>query len=266
MTLRLFRKPPSATVISLAAVLAAALPSHTRAGEPTSAPAARQSLAVPAYFAPGKYWKQMDAAHPPLQLTIINPNNGPGAARDSNYARAVHAAQSAGIRVLGYVYTDYAKRTISAVEADVNAYYSWYHVDGIFFDEASTSCSREPYYASLNQYVKGKGGVGKTILNPGTQTHECYVAAADVLLTFEGSDNTYLHSYSAARWVSEYPASRFWHVVYATPTPAALAHVIALSERRHAGYVYATQLKLPNPYDALPTGSYWSDELSEVRR
>ncbi len=225
-----------------------------------------QSMAVPAYFSPGSYWTQMDRAHPPLQIAVMNPGNGPGAKRDPRYAAAVHAAESAGITVLGYVYTRYAKRSLSAVEADVDAYYRWYHVHGIFFDQASTNCAHEPYYASLNAFVKAKGGLAKTVLNPGTRTSRCYTRAADILLTFEGSYSRYVGSYSQPKWVSGYPPSRFWHVIYATPDRAALARAIALSEQRHAGYVYATPLQLPNPYDALPGGSYWTDELSGLSR
>ena len=229
-----------------------------------SAHSSTQSMAVPAYFPPGSDWTQIEKAHPPLEIAVMNPANGPGPKRNPGYAGAVHAAESAGIAVLGYVYTGYAKRSRLAVEADVDAYYSWYHVDGIFFDQASTSCAYEAYYASLNAYVKAKGGPGKTVLNPGTRTSECYASAADILLTFEGSYSSYVHSYSQPRWVSSYPPSRFWHVVYATPSTAALAKAITLSEQRHAGYVYATPWKLPNPYDALPGESYWTDELADL--
>ena len=49
-----------------------------------------------------------------------------------------------------------------------------------FVDEASTNCVNEPYYATLASYVKSKGGVGLTVLNPGTQTNR----ATNQLLTF----------------------------------------------------------------------------------
>ena len=242
------------------AVLARALAPR---GGGTSVPPA-QRMAVPAYFSPGSYWTQMERAHPPLQLAVMNPASGPGGSADPQYVSAVRAAQHSGISVVGYVDTDYARRSLSAVEADIDAYYRWYHVDGIFFDRATTSCANEPYYAELNRYVKAKGGPGQTILNPGTQTNQCYIAAADILLTFEGSDNTYLHSYSAPSWVSSYPSTRFWHVIYATATRSAMARAVQLSKQRHAGFVYVTPEALPNPYHGLPTGSYWTGELSAI--
>lgn len=231
-------------------------------GSPAASP--DQKLAVPAYFSPGRYWTQMDHSHPPLELAVMNPSSGPGTSLDTAYLKAVRAAKAAGILVLGYVDTDYGKRALAEVKGDVDDYYHWYGVDGIFFDRASTDCARESYYAELDRFVKHKGGPARTVLNPGTQTNQCYEPAADVLLTFEGSASTYLHSYSAPKWISHYPASHFWHVVYATPTTSALAHVVRLSEQRHAGLVYVTPKTLPNPYDALPTGVYWSDEKADI--
>jgi hypothetical protein len=223
-----------------------------------------QSMAVPAYFAPGPVWKQMDGANRVVKLAVMDPANGPGGSRDPRYARAVRAAESAGITVIGYVFTDFAHRPLAAVESNIDAYYRWYAVDGVFFDQASTDCADEPYYATLNRYVKSEGGVGRTILNPGSETNQCYVRAADILLTFEGSASAYLHSYSAAPWTVRYPASRFWQVIYAASGVSEAARVVALSQRRRAGFVYVTPAKLPNQYDGLPRGAYWADELEDI--
>ncbi|MDQ6778496.1 MAG: spherulation-specific family 4 protein [Actinomycetota bacterium] len=221
-------------------------------------------MAVPAYFYPGSYWTQLDHAHPPLQLAVVNPGSGPERSRDPRYAGVVRAAQAAGITVVGYVNTNYARRSLSAVKADIDVYYRWYDVNGIFFDQASTACSHEPYYADLNRYAKAKRGVARTILNPGTQTNQCYVHAADILLTFEDSDSEYLHSYSAPPWVARYSPSHFWHVIYAALTVAAMAHAVKLGRQRQAGFVYVTQAGLPNPYSRLPTGAYWTNELADI--
>jgi Spherulation-specific family 4 len=229
-----------------------------------AASAGAQSMAVPAYFYPGSYWTQMDQSSSRPKIAVMNPSSGPGRSPDPNYVSAVHAAQAAGITVVGYVYTNYGSRSLAAVEADVTNYYSWYGVNGIFFDQASTNCSYSSYYAALNSFVKAKGGTARTILNPGTQTSQCYVSDADVLLTFEGSDQTYVNSYSAPSWVSQYSAGHFWHVVYATPNSSAMTQAVSLSKRRDAGYVYVTPDTLPNPYDTLPTGSYWSGELAAI--
>ncbi len=228
--------------------------------------AAAQSIAVPAYFYPGgspNYWTQLDQAGPGT-LAVLNPSSGPGSGPDPNYLSAVRSAEAAGITVVGYVYTNYGNRSLSAVESDVTKYYSWYPVQGIFFDQASTSCTKEAYYAQLNSYVKALSVTAHTVLNPGTQTDQCYAAAADTLLTFEGTASEYTSSYSAPSWVSSYPASHFWHVIYGASTTSAMATAVQLSKTRNAGYVYVTSATLPNPYNVLPTVSYWSTELSDI--
>jgi len=227
--------------------------------------AAAQTMAVPAYFYPGSYWTQLDQAGSGVGVAVMNPDSGPGAGPDPNYVAAVRSAEAAGITVVGYVYTSYGSRSIASVESDINNYYSWYpNLDGIFLDEASTNCASEPYYATLHSYVRSKGTAALTVLNPGTQTNQCYEPAADILLTFEGSDQQYVSSYSAPSWVARYPPSHFWHVIYGTPTVSAMSTAVQLSKARNAGYVYVTSASLPNPYDVLASGLYWSSELADI--
>ena len=226
--------------------------------------AGTQNMAIPAYFYPGSYWTQMDQSSSRPEIAVMNPNSGPGYSPDPSYVSAIRAAQAAGITVVGYVDTNYGSRSLSAVESDVTSYYNWYGVDGVFFDQASTDCSYSSYYAALNSFVKAKSDTARTILNPGTQTSQCYVADADILLTFEGSYRSYVNSYSAPSWITQYSATHFWHIVYATARNAAMTRAVTMSKKRGAGYVYVTPDMLPNPYDTLPTGSYWSRELSTI--
>jgi Spherulation-specific family 4 len=233
------------------------------------APAASaQSMAVPAYFYPGgspDFWAQMDSAAPTLQVAVVNPASGPGSTFDPTYASAVRTAQQHGITVVGYVDTNYGTRPLTDVEADIDAYYNWYHVNGIYFDRASTGCSlAQSYYAPLKRYVKRKGGTARTILGFGTQTNECYVSDADILLTFEGSDADYVSHYSAPSWVAKYSPAHFWHVIYDTTTVSAMTQAVQLSKQRGAGSVYVTPDVLQNPYDTLPTGDYWNTELTTI--
>ena len=73
-------------------------------------------------------------------------SSGAGSAPDRAYAAAVARAQAAGIQVLGYASTDYARRPAAAVEADVRHYRAWYNVTGIFLDEAATGAGKISYY------------------------------------------------------------------------------------------------------------------------
>ena len=125
---------------------------------------------------------------PPVDLAIINPASGPGNARDSNYAAQVVSSENAGVDVVGYVHTSYGARSLKTVENEISEYESWYHLDGIFVDEAATSCSLETtYYAPLYTFIHAQAGLDLAILNPGEATNQCYMAAADVVLGFEGT-------------------------------------------------------------------------------
>jgi hypothetical protein len=228
---------------------------------PAATGAQAQNMAVPNYIYPP--WTQMDAGARVVSVSVMNPSSGPGRRSDPQYVGAVKTAQAVGIKVLGYVWTNYGARSLSAVESDINSYYSWYKVDGIFLDGAPTNCAQESYYATLNVYVKAKGGLGRVIINPGEQTNSCYTAAADTIVNFEGSYNQYVRSYSAPSWVASAPASKFWHIIYNT-SAANLSQAVALSKARNAGYVYVTPYDPPNPYGELPSGSYWSNELADI--
>jgi len=100
---------------------------------------------------------------------IMNPASGPGKAKDANYAAAlIYCQEKDGQNVIGYVDTDYTKRSIAEVEADVNAYYSFYPtIGGIFLDRmeqlptATAECSgctmtREAYYKTVYSYIHAK--------------------------------------------------------------------------------------------------------------
>jgi hypothetical protein len=224
-----------------------------------------QNIAVPAYFDPGALWTQLQAAAPTVGFVVMNPNSGPGTASDPSYVSTVQLSHTKGLKVLGYVYTSYGQRSSIAVHTDIDRYYTWYGVDGIFFDEASTSCTNEPYYAALSTYVKAKSSGAKTIINPGTQTQECYMAAADVVATFEDSYTNYVRSYTAPAWVAKYNASRFWHIVFAAASAQNMQNAVGLSRKRGAGYVFVTSDTNPNPYDTLPQ-KYWGAELAAVQQ
>ncbi|STY31287.1 Spherulation-specific family 4 [Legionella wadsworthii] len=229
-----------------------------------------QKIAVPSYFYPctgssNCYWDQLINAAPTAGLVLINPYNGPGSTQSNDYVQQVIRAQNSAQTVQGYVYTSYGQRSLTAVKSDIDKYYSWYQVDGIFFDEGfSSDCSKLQYYQDLNSYVKSKGGKGLTTINFGTGTPECYVDASDIMINFEASYSTYLN-WQPMGWEIKYPASHFWHLIYNT-TEQSLSNAINLAKNRHAGWVYVTPDTLPNPWDSLPSANYWNSELSLVNQ
>lgn len=241
--------------------------------------AGSQTIAIPSYFYPDSggagLWDRTDEGAPAVSLAVINPASGPGEARDPAYAAQVEKSQAAGLTVLGYVSTGYANtsatnpdRTVAAVEADIDKFYEWYGVDGIFLDEASTDCryadSPTSYYNDINQHVKAKGGEAVVAINPGIQTNECYMSVSDIVVNFEGSHEKYVSSYSAPDWVKDYDPGRFWHLVYDSPDATTMKQDVTTSKGRNAGLIYVTPDVLPNPWDTLPSVPYFEAEKQQA--
>lgn len=112
-------------------------------------------------------------------IAVINPSGGPGGGRDSHWVDVVDDLQDADIKVVGYVSTAYAGRSIGDVQNEVDRYEDWYDVDGIFFDEVSPSA--RDYYNQVND------GVGLVILNPGAPVPESYGDIADIIIVNENA-------------------------------------------------------------------------------
>src|SRR5262245_51659938 len=112
--------------------------------------AAPVGIVVPAYFYPGSLWSSMNwaAGRVPL-VAIMNPNSGPGTIKDPQYVAAVNSLRAAGGKVIGYVSTSYTARATNAVKTDIDSYFSFYTVDGIFLDEFTNDSNTNHlnYYA-----------------------------------------------------------------------------------------------------------------------
>jgi hypothetical protein len=216
-----------------------------------------EEISVPAYFYPGAAWtRAIDSQPAPAVMILDITSTGAGSAPDRAYAAAVARAQAAGIKVLGYASTGYARRPAAAVAADVRHYLAWYHVTGIFLDQAATGAAELSYYQKLTSYIRHADPGALVMLNPGTYPDRRYMALGDVVLAYEGSYARYTRL-RVPTWVDRYPADRFSHVVYATPG-SRLAEALRLALRRHAGYVYVTDMAGRNPYRSLPR--YWPAE------
>ena len=216
-----------------------------------------EQVSIPAYFYPGPSWARAVSSSPAPGMMILDiTSSGAGSAPNRAYAQAVARAQDAGVRVLGYVSTDYGRRPAAAVEAEVRHYRAWYHVANMFLDEAATAAGALPYYRLLTGYIRAADPGAVVMLNPGTYPSRRYMSLGDVVLAYEGP----YARYAALRvpdWVDTYPADRFSHIVYDTPG-SHLGAALRLAAARHAGYVYVTDLAGRNPYRALP--GYWRAE------
>ena len=219
---------------------------------------------IPAYSYPNPptFWDGSIAGANPVQIMIANPATGPGTTPDANYTSVIGRARAAGIRVMGYVDTNYGGRSQSSVRADITAWKTLYNVTDIFFDQAASSAASLAYYQQIADVVHATPGA-LTMLNPGTNVDERYLQMADIVNIFEGSPADYA-AWAPAAWVANYPATRFSHLIYAAPDAASMTTVLNQALTRQAGYVYITSDVMPNPFDVLP--SYWTSEIAQIRQ
>ena len=206
---------------------------------------------IPLYSYPGSDWnvvEQAKLAHPSVPIVaIINPNNGPGGSQDQNYVAGVNNLRSAGVTILGYVYTSYASRSSTSVIADINTYKSWYNVSGIFFDEMSNLQGNSAYYSALSTYAKSIG-FEFTVGNPGGPVPTSYIGSVDCIVAYE---NQGLPSISSlASMDSSFSKNGLAAISYGVN---ALSTSYTSSVANYVGYIYVTGAGLPNPYSELPT-------------
>jgi parallel beta-helix repeat protein len=217
-------------------------------------------IVVPAYFyASHSEWDFLAEAalNVPL-IAIMNPYDGPGLSYDSLYAEKVDAVRAAGGQVIGYVYTEYGTRSLALVKADIDQYYAWYNIDGIFLDEAPTDDDPTllDYYAELYEYIRSAHPGAIVMLNPGTDPAAAYMAVGTHLMIFEDD-------FTVASFLDWTPEA--WMVSADPNIFAVLQHNCASSDDavdivQHAyangiRWVYVTDDTAPNPWNTLP--GYW---------
>jgi hypothetical protein len=246
-----------------------------------------QQVAVPAYISPvadRSSWDRLIAADSrSVGLVVANPASGPGAGPDPAWLDVITRAHASGKQVLGYVDSGYLGRTglptrtgsatpaawQAQIEADVAHWYEWYPgvVDGVFLDQGDSQCGAADAvaarYRSIDDAVAQAHAGATTVLNAGMPVPRCFENAADVLVTYENNLASYATgSYRGLDWTPADPA-KVWHIVHGVPADQ-VDDVTATARSRGAGWVYATDDVLPNPYDTLPAGGYWRDEVQAV--
>ena len=205
---------------------------------------------VPLYTVPtDRSWRAVvgaKAKYPGVPVVaIVNPASGPGSARSLAYASGITRLKAGGITVIGYVATDYARKSSDSVQAAVDLYHSWYpNLDGIFFDEMSDSPSTVSYYAALTQYVKALG-MTVTVGNPGTEVPPSLVGTVDVVLVYEDSGLPPLDT------IEQWQSCRTSVGIIPYAVPSLDAGWIGQA-KQHVRWIYVTNDALPNPWNSLP--------------
>jgi hypothetical protein len=224
--------------------------------------AANQRLLIPAYFYPGgSEWEQMCNAldsNGVAAVVVMDPADGPGNAVDPNYRSALDYCHSKQQTVIGYVYTEYRTRSLSAVKADIERFFRLYpEIDGIFIDQISNDTARavKTYYRKLYDHVKATSPTALVVGNPGAAATTAWQVeepiVADVLVVFEGTAADY-RKWRPPDWVSSRPAETFGHLVYKSRSRATTTAICAASQGKHAGWIYVTRGVMENPWDVPP--------------
>jgi Spherulation-specific family 4 len=234
-------------------------------------------ILLPLYIYPNWYdknkyaWKQVIAAAKKVSIiAIINPNSGPNnAPPNTDYQQGIKDLHQAGIKVVGYVPSNYSNRDIQAVKIDIDLYTKYFQIDGIFIDEAASSIEKASYYQQLYKYIKSKSIAYKVIINPGVNLEETYISqgVADTIITFENYQKNW-SSYAPVKYQKNYPSQQFAALVHTTANRKLMKSTLDRAVKNNLGYIYitndSTNTPNKNPWDTLP--EYWQSEVNYIQQ
>ncbi len=245
------RRPPRARTSSLEmsvnhAPLSghSALPVSSEGALSQSAVTAR--VFVPAYFGPWEtdHWAALRSLAP--AAVIVNPDNGPGTDEHDGYRSLVANLEGAGTAVFGYVSTDWLRRSVADICADVDRYRVAYGIERVFFDEVANG----PRAGRVNMLraLSRPAGPANTVFNCGQVVPQrWYALLPDVRWgTFEGTPE----QLAASTFTG--PPNRQLHLVHSVTANTRSTVAATLSSRRVA-FACVTEDRLPNPWDVCPT-------------
>lgn len=232
--------------------------------------APRMQLWVPAYYYPNgpglEEWNHLiaSASRAPI-VAIVNPNSGPGDHADTNFTAVIRRARKAGLRVVGYVGTQYTRKPLASVQEEIERYLRFYpEIQGIHVDEQSSDAAGVPYYVELYKYVNRRIPGALVLGNPGTNCVPEYIArrACDTVCLFE-QDRAF-ENFRPPAWISRFSPDRFCVQAYQVEDAGRMRQSVEAAARMRIGYVFITDDRGPNPYDRLP--SYWDAEVEAVQK
>lgn len=224
-------------------------------------------------------WQQVTAAAKKVPISaIINPNNGPNnAPPNSDYQQGIQDLHQAGVKTIGYVSSNYAKRDIQAVKADIDLYIDLFNIDGIFIDEAASTPDKIDYYQQIYRYIKSRSRSRHSdrqqdfnvIINPGVVVAEGYLKqiAADTIVVFE-NDRQAWDKYYPPGYARKYSSQHFAALIHTTADRNLMKSTIDRVAKYRFGYVYITSGSLTNP-NHNPWGSlpeYWQAEVNYLQQ
>lgn len=217
-------------------------------------------LIIPLYSDPNGSWIDILQIHRQFpdvpMIVIINPDNGPGQNFSHDYFNWTQALMNAGIRVIGYVYTEYGSRSAGVIESQTIDYLNWYHVNGLFLDEVSEYSNYSSYYEDLTDICRSLGAE-YIVGNPGTSAPLNITQYFNLTVLYENPGIPPLENLSLI--VNGTPRSHSSIICYDVE---AVNESVLNTILNYFSYVYFTNRGLPNPYASLP--EYLYQEMSLV--
>lgn len=272
----------SVRLLALAILASATLGAvATRPGHATPADPAHQLIPLyvyPFWWIDGNDWYRVcDTMNPAGNgsIVIMNPANGPGGSRNSDYDPVIDRCHDAGNNVIGYVDTSYGSVPLATVKSQIDSYYSWYatlttdtdaRIDGIFLDQMSNDPATAAYYHEIYSYIHARSSTHDDVIgNPGApavtdwQLHAT-TQAADEIVLFEGPPTgpLGLSSYVRPAWANNYPASDVAMLVYGVSSDDIDDVCAAISASTLVDVTPFTITQTATPWNFLQDAAYWS--------
>lgn len=242
-------------------------------------------LLVPLYMDPATndpntghtYWQDLINAknsYPTVPIiAIVNPDSGPGDAAVLTYTSGMKNLSSAGIMMIGYVWTDYGDRSIgswstfNSTEEAISNWTSFYPnlLSGIFLDQMNYPGSMQniggpTYYSTVTSFAHNEG-LNTVVGNPGDQTNSSYVGTVDIITPYEGSGLPSAANFLKQNTTGGFPTtvSSQWGIFAYNVTSSALTQNYVNSAVNYIGWIYVTDeagessSTIGFPYNILPT-------------
>jgi hypothetical protein len=223
-------------------------------------------LLVPAYFYPSGpglvEWERLfEAATRVPIVAVANPASGVGEESNPDYADVIARANQRGVVVVGYVFTDYARRPAAEVEEEIDRWVRFYpSIRGIFFDAQASNAGHVEYYAGLSAHAREAIENALIITNPGTTCDREYAnpRVTDVIIIYEGTAG--FDRFALPRWAEGVSDVRFAALPHQVELSERMRDFVQLASRRGIALLYVAE----SGYDRLP--DYWEEQVEAVRR
>jgi hypothetical protein len=208
-------------------------------------------LLVPAYVYPAPAaWDVLLAVGRKLQNGLITVASRPNNPPNQDYVKAIRSLHDRCSTVIGYVDDNYG--TNPNVLNDVDQWFRFYDVDGVFIDRMSTDSQ---HAADLVGHVRGGHADRIVALNPGAIPQESFVQAADpaLIVIQEQTAAFFEDHWPPAGWVryrassnNSISADRLAIIAHTAPSTSDVEALINIAATYRLGWVYLQNTSGPN--------------------